>query len=340
MSKVRKEKITLESLLSQFENTDYYKFYNWVKSLELEGKLIPIEGSGLNGVMLKPLYKRYWLISEEVDISNELTYLHPFLNTGYYKSKPEEYAKDSYYINKLSDYLYKYYEELEVAMAINERSFSVFGEEKFLKANKNYFKTRVGFEFERFNVYETPEPFVYYSRTKEAPQSIWIIENKDTWYTLRKLLLEGERKIFGVSIDTVIYIAGKGKVQGFNDFREAFESPSIVESQLLHKDNVFLYFGDLDYEGICMYESVKEKFKDILNIRLNSRLYEKMIDKYRERNIVLQPSNDNQNKNIKGIFISEIREKYHDVINDILESKKYIPQEILNYMDFKKGCKD
>ena len=58
----------------------------------------------------------------------------------------------------------------------------------------------VGLTVDDLNIYETAEPLAYYSVSKETPQNILIIENKDTFYSLRKFLIERHPRILGCSI--------------------------------------------------------------------------------------------------------------------------------------------
>jgi hypothetical protein len=333
---IKKQKITLEELEKQYSKNDYIEFYNLIESMVDQGSLIPIKDSGANG-MVRGLFKRYWLISEIDDISIELRYIHGDLNVSYYRTHPEIYKKDKMYIEKLSRYLYKNSKDLLTPMAINERSFAIFNKEKFLKEVGRGFLSRVRISLDKLNVYETPEPFLYFSKHKNTPQSVWVVENKDTWYSLKKALLEGVNNIFGVRMDTIIYIAGKERVKAFDDFRSALEIPQIMEEHLRCSDNIFYYLGDIDYEGICMYESLKEKISDVINITLNTEFYKKMIDKYESSQIDLPDSKPGQNKNIKGVFFIEMGSEYSDIIKQILMKGLYIPQEILNPIDFMKG---
>lgn len=81
-----------------------------------------------------------------------------------------------------------------------------------------------------------------YDRT--APQNVLIIENKDTFYTVRKYMQEtGKNEILGKKIGTVIFGSGKKAVSSFRDFEFT------AEKYLADSKNRFFYFGDMDYEG-------------------------------------------------------------------------------------------
>lgn len=59
-----------------------------------------------------------------------------------------------------------------------------------------------------------------------------------------------------------------------------------------------------------------------------------MIEKYKNMDINLPVSKDNQNKNIDNKFVNYFDKYYKNEIENILKSGLYIPQEILNVEDF------
>ena len=83
-----------------------------------------------------------------------------------------------------------------------------------------------------------------YTHTREVPQNLLLLENKDTFYSMRRHLLEGKDTILGMKIGTLIYGAGKGILKSFQDFSIC------AEPYMQNRQNQIYYFGDLDYEGI------------------------------------------------------------------------------------------
>ena len=77
---------------------------------------------------------------------------------------------------------------------------------------------------------------------------ILIIENKDTFYDIRRYISQ-TGSILGKEFDTVIYGAGKGIWSTFADYVNQAE-------EYFGADNRLYYFGDLDYEGILIYEHI------------------------------------------------------------------------------------
>ena len=65
---------------------------------------------------------------------------------------------------------------------MNERSFEIFHREKFFQREGGLeFCRKAGIEAAKLSFYETSEPLSYYSCSKQSPQNILIIENKDTF---------------------------------------------------------------------------------------------------------------------------------------------------------------
>ena len=160
--------------------------------------------------------------------------------------------------------------------------------------------------------------------------TILVIENKDTWYTLRKIAIDRklkQLKIFGENIDGLIY--GEG-----NKITKP-KSLEIYAKEMLGRQAKFLYWGDLDFSGIDMFERVRKENPNI-EIKLFNKIYEKMLQLSNEKN--LHDIRKEQNKNIN---ISQFLRSFNDIsiqekIECLLNSNKYIPQEIINYEEFEK----
>jgi len=325
-----KKKITLDELREFFNITTYQDLVQKVYELIERQEISPIKNSKLNGK--KPaLYNSYRIhrMSEDYSIYNEeLKYqLHPTLSNEYYIRNIKIYQQDRHYVLMLNDYIKKHKECLEEAVSYNERSFEIWGREKFLlKEGGLRIIKNLGLTPEDLNVYDTTEPLAYYSHHKEVPQKIVILENKDTFYSMRRHLLIGNSTIFNVEVGTLIYGAGKSIHKSFKDFTFC------VEPYLNDPQNELLYLGDLDYEGILIYENLYNDFKDKVNIKPFCIAYEKMLDR---ANITQLPCmKKGQNVNISDIFLSSFSLPRQEQIKSILSQNRYIPQEILQRKDF------
>ena len=145
------------------------------------------------------------------------------ISVDYYLAHPDMYEKDRNWVLMLNQYLKKHTDALLTPESLNERSFEIWHREKFLD--------------------------------REQGKNILILENKDPFFSMRNYLLNGHTEIFGAEIGTLIYGAGKGIIRSFQDF------DLCAEPYMKHPKNTIYYFGDLDYEGIGIYENLAEKFR-------------------------------------------------------------------------------
>jgi hypothetical protein len=335
MSKLKnlnKKTIELEDIERIFKVKEYRELCELVNNLIEQKEIVQIKNSGGNGK--KPtLYKKYRLIEKSKDYSEfleELSFkLSPKLNISYYKNHLEKYEEHREYILLLSDFIIKEEELLEISVSMNERSFQIWGREKFIQKEEGKVVLKnLGLDQEYLNYYDTSEPLAYYSKDKGSPHTVLILENKDTYFSMRRYLINGGSEILGQNISTLIYGGGKNINKAFKDFEIS------VEEYVSNNENKFLYFGDLDYEGIVIYESLYNLVKDKYNLAPFCKGYEEMINKYMKKEVRLPKTKEGQNRNIKEIFLGEFDAKFQDKIRKILEKNLYIPQEILNITDF------
>lgn len=323
------KKVSLEELANQYRIRDYSLLYKKIIELLEEQKIKPVKASGTNGK--KPaLYCSYWIMEEAKDYSKyekELQYeMLPSINTDYYLKYPEKYVEDREWVFRLNEYLKENRTALQTDISINERSFAIWQREKFLKEEqgKKILK-RCGIELSELHYYETSEPISYFVYDRKVPQNILIIENKDTFYTFRKYMMQGNNTIFGVPFGTLIYGAGKAICKSFRDFRIS------GEPYMLHKENVLYYFGDMDYEGIMIYESFAKEFQNTYQIQPFLEAYQIMTGKAEYEK--LPNMKKGQNQNISDTFFSAFDKESSYKMRKILREGKYIPQEIINIMD-------
>lgn len=328
--KIEKNKVDILEIKNYYKLEYYQEVYEKINYLIKEGIISPIKSSKTNGKSPQ-LYNRYRIIKEK----NETDYTYEILNKINHKLDISKYIKNQNLYEKyrqdilmLSDFLDKNIYKLEKKISINERSFQIFGREKFLLKNGGMTLIKsLGLDEEFLNVYDTTEPLAYYSKDKNTPQNILIIENKDTFYSMRNFVINN-KKIFNKEISTIIYGGGKSIYKSFRDF------DLCVEPYLSYENNKLLYLGDLDYEGISIYETLSEIFKGKFKIIPFIEGYKAMLNKYKNLGIQLPISKERQNQNIRGSFFDYFDEETQNEIMSILNSGTYIPQEILNIEDF------
>lgn len=325
------KRILLEDLLGKRRQWEYGEQYRYIMELLEEGKIKPLKASGKNGK--KPaLYREYWLLEEEEDYSDlieELKFqLVPAISIDYYLSHLRVYQEERPFVLLLNTYLQEKKEKLHFLESVNERSFEIWAKEKFLKEGpgKKILK-HCGLAIDLLKVYETSEPLAHYAHTREVPQKLLILENKDTFYSMRRHLLGGESKILGETFGTLIYGSGKSILRSFQDFDLS------VEPYMTDKRNEILYFGDLDYEGIGIWERLYRLCEGRYEIRPFLRAYEAMLEKA-EKIETLPDTKEQQNRHISPVFFSYFSETTTVKMKNILEKGTYVPQEILNITDF------
>lgn len=324
------KRIDLSQLLGSARDKCYEEQYKVIMGKLEAGLIRPVKASGKNGK--KPaLYHEYWLIEEKNDykeLEHELKYqILPMIQVDYYLSHLETYEKDRRWVLMMNNYLKSGKECLQTMESMNERSFEIWGREKFLKEEQGRrIMKRMGISPESLNLYETTEPLSYYSHTKKTPQNILIIENKDTFYTMRRHLLSGGTAILGMETGTLIYGAGKGILRSFRDF-------SLCAEPYINSDlNKIYYFGDLDYEGIGIYENLYHLFEDKCWIMPMEHAYLAMLHKAADIER-LPDTKEGQNRRPCLTFLKYFTPEDRVRIEEILTAGKYIPQEILSIRD-------
>lgn len=326
------KKRSLDEILGKRIQDSYENQYQYVKALIEREQIKPVKNSIGNGK--KPaLHMQYWLIEEKPDYSawkDELLYrTDPHIQVDYYLHHLELYDQDRQYVRRLSEYLHRNGGMPSFPISRNERSFEIWGEEKFLTSGSGRkILKRCNIDEAALNIYSTAEPFAYYASHRTTPQKILILENKDPFFGMRKFLLEGNTEILGVKIGTLIYGAGKRVVSSFREFEIS------AEPYMKDDKNEILYFGDLDYEGILIYETLAEMFADSGLIKPFIPAYIAMLDKGDVAQ-TLPASKEHQNRNNNGNFFSFFDEHTVGRMKNILERGRYIPQEILNTEDYR-----
>lgn len=327
-----KKRVSLEDIKIIYKLENYTELVKCVKDLIEDGKIKPVIASKTNGK--KPaLFNDYHVLKKKKDYSEyieELKFrLSPSIFNGYYLNNIERYEKDREDILRFNQYIMECKDRLDIDISLNERSFDIWKREKYLRleGGKTLLKN-LRYDIEQLGVYDTIEPIAYYSYHKHMPQNIVIVENKDTFYSMRRYLIQENANLLGVEIGTLIYGAGKGIVKAMEDL------DICVEPYVSDLSNKILYFGDLDYEGIGIYEALYSRFAHRYNIDIFKQAYYTMLDKV-ENIEALPDTKKGQNRNIQDTFLDCFDSSHRDKLMNILENGKYIPQEILNITDFK-----
>ncbi|MEA4925876.1 MAG: DUF2220 family protein [Syntrophomonadaceae bacterium] len=234
---------------------DYLFFHREIEELIESGLLRPVKASGSNG-RIPPLFNKYRVIQPREDYAEygeSIRRLNPRLNISDYLKRPELYKKHLDIVEGLSWYLWYEAALLAEPMSRKERSFSIWGREKLI--DEHFALVREVLRFnglgeDFLNYYDTPEPFFEYVHSRSPEMRVLIIENKDTWFSFRKLMqATGKNVIAGITLDLLLY--GEG-----NKITKKGALEDYAGGMLHHKEGQtirFMYFGDLDLEGIRLF---------------------------------------------------------------------------------------
>jgi hypothetical protein len=295
-----------------------------------KGLISPVKASGINS-RNPSLYNKYRvLINTKKQLCEEhmqeLQSLHPKLDKGFYFKNPDEYRKDRDYVLMLSDYLLDSNQNntLKYRCTMNERSFEIFNNEKLLESKGKVLLKRLGLSLEGLNCYKTHEAFFYILFEPKERLNVLIVENKDTFYSALKYLERKlDREMYGVKVDMLIYGEGKKIVKSFSFISEVSMGTPI--------DRVY-YFGDLDFEGIGIYNSLASKYGKHLIVP-HTALYKEMLFSVKKPPVL----RTGQTEFFLDLFLMYFDEESKDRILKILYNGQYIPQEAVNF-GRKKSC--
>ena len=330
-----KERIELDALRNIIKSEDYLSLVNTIECLENEDCIKPVKSSGKNGKN-PGLYLKYHIIREkdhDEDLIREIKGLHFWISSERFLKHPEKYLSCRTFIYTLSEFLKIHSDKLETALSENERAYQIWKDEKALDKKNGKDNIRLLKEcgvFEKLNTYPTPEPFFDYRRGTDI-HNVLVIENKDTWFTVRKLMLEDPclNSLLGVEFDCIVYGEGNKVTQKINSLEDYLS----IDQPFCGK---VCYWGDLDLKGIDMYLSFKG-ISPRQNICPFIAAYELMIDRFdallknaENKEIFIGHNNQTAPENIEEFYLA-FDEMYADRLAELFSKGYYIPQEILNY---------
>jgi hypothetical protein len=363
-----KKIISAEELQQICQEADYDLFHTEVEQLVESGVLVPVQSSKTNG-RLPPLYNRYRIIKPQEDYTvffESIRRLNPLLNIVGYLQRPELYRKHLEIVEGISKYLWFAQDLLDRPMSRKERSFSLWGREKFMDEYLASVREVLKYNHlaeDFLNYYDTPEPFFEYHHSQAEQMTVLVIENKDTWYTFRKLMqATGKNIIAGTVVNVLLYgegnkITKKGALEEYRatmlgghlgqegqadsffdtDQKEKVPGglstikavPEVVPFAKARCRPSFLYFGDLDWEGIRLFFRTREA-NPSLELKPFSCLYRLMLELAES---VELPNSLDQRGVIGPLpeFLALLGMPEEKSLRALLSEGKYIPQEIVNY---------
>lgn len=239
----------------------------------------------------------------------------------YYIKHPQQFINEQEIIKTINDFIKK--GDHDVA-TVNERAYELFNDEKFFKGDERsqgeVILKRLGLNYSDIGCVDTPEPFFSFCRKDfflRNARNICIIENKDTFWSFKKTVLDSE---YTPNLDMLIYGEGKKILSSFR-FIEEFEiEPSIDK---------FYYFGDLDPEGINIYCELRDKYY-IYNVIPLLEAYVAALEIGRTHELIKTPKQQRISENNIRRFTHFFDEPWDMEIQKLLEGGFYIPQEALS----------
>jgi len=256
---------------------------------------------------------------------NELFLLSSAINIDYYATHSSDYLRDRSHILRINDLICRR-EECEVLTA-NERSYELFGDEKAITAPADasvdgaQILKNLHLTLEDIKAKRVFEPFFWIEKDFSNMQgvtgrTVLIIENKDTFWTLQRAVTDGVL----AGIHLVIYGEGKAILKKF----EYIETVGGVP------EDRYLYFGDIDMEGISIYNQLCARYPEY-GIRPATALYAFILRKAGSDGA--RPLRRPQRAGSLSPFIDYFDAKTGDTVRRIITEKQYLPQEVLNATD-------
>ncbi|MDI6720591.1 Wadjet anti-phage system protein JetD domain-containing protein [Methanoculleus sp.] len=256
---------------------------------------------------------------------NELFSLSPPISIDYYVTHGDEYLRDRNYILRINDLILRR-EECEV-LTINERSYELFGDEKAIampdeaSVKGALILKKLRLTLEDIRAKQVFEPFFWIEKDfsnlqRKTERTVLIVENKDTFWTLQQAVTDGV--LAGVHL--VIYGEGKAILKKF----EYIETVGGVP------DDRYRYFGDIDWEGISIYNRLRARYPEY-DIRPATGLYTYILQKAGFAGA--RPLRRPQRAGNLFPFLDFFDEETGDAIRQIVTAERYLPQEVLNATD-------
>ena len=334
LKKYGKKTISKMDMETVFATSSDEELFEIISALSEKQILFPIKSSKTNGNRLYPIYLKYKVSLPQDTYESELkeiSALHPLLQSnGYLQSKPEEYKKYRFLLQKLDRYLFCRSVN-EISISRKERSFEIFDEEKALD-DKTFcaLLERIGITPNALAFYDTPEYcFNDYIPDRKAQMTLLICENKDIWFNIRRMMFENNAtNIFDAHIDGVVYGCGN-KVSGI--------SALTSYTEFIGSEVKYLYWGDIDRAGLNIYLSAVRANPNI-DIKLFVPAYEEMLRLAQTKNI---PDSDDERNRIEDYsqIFGLVDQNLRTIFEQSIQNNKRIPQEIITYAFLKENMR-
>lgn len=307
-----KQNIALSELENLFSgNINYKSFATIVKELIEEGVLTEKNPKNNNNKEIQLAFKlginHYELKKDFIKHIKDASFsmVDSIDLQAYFKLSEETWNKELPYIKKVNEYILLNKLPVDYVTA-QERSFHIVGDEKWIdeKGGKKILG-RINI-WDKLKITSANDPLMMAVNSFQFSKSEHyhlIVENKATFLALMEVLKDTKftSLIFGSGWKIVSNIVMLEKQLGIKGTHKLY------------------YFGDLDHEGISIWNSLNQKIRTELAIDFYTELLKKPYSIGKET----QQKNEIALKN----FIKNYNSKEQENILKLLEKGAYLPQE-------------
>ena len=317
LTKYKRKMISIDTLFSFCSGkVNLTEFSAAVLSLKNRQVLVEVNASqryiGNAALCLKYRIQIHFLHSDAIEaVQREIVQkkFHPLMDLSYYYlHELKDWETDRKYLLNLSAYLEQYGLPMQ-SMGEQERSYRIFGDEKFLLQGGKRILERTGL-LKKFKLRNEADPLMIAVNFESATQAVHrhlIVENKATYYGLLETLPSTRftSLVFGSGWKIVANLKQLPKQLGLENCAHAY-----------------YYFGDLDNEGITIWHTLFEEHE----VQPAIEFYRQLLSNLPSPGKSTQLSNAAAIRKFSGFFTEAEAER----ICDILLQGYYYPQETLD----------
>lgn len=296
-------------------SVSYENFEAGIRKL-VEEEILIEKGTKVNSLALNYGVNHYILQKDKIDeVNNYILKFSKEIDLGdYFKLSEEAFHKELPLIQAVNDYI------LNNGLPDNyvtsqERSFNILGDEKWIdEKNGKKLLERIKV-WDKLKIVNDSDPLMLAVNVNGFEKPVHyhlIVENKATFLALMDILRE-------TNYTTLIYGCGWKIVSNYY----------MIDKQLNLKDkNEFMYFGDIDKEGISIWNSLNEK----MQVSVAIDFYEELLKK----DYSIGKKNQKRNEAAINNFLKFFKTSEKEVLMNMINNGGYLPQEGLNKEELKR----
>ena len=324
LSDRRRKTVSLDELQQCCCSMEYEDFWRMVQQMEADAVLQPVRASGQDFGGLSRKYRVFTgrLFSAGTDqiqqdiqqdgMSSRLDF------SWYYRQPIGCWQQDRPFLQRLSRYIRQRYGASE-PVSVQQRSYEIFGDEKFLLERGRALLSHVGISEMDLGIGGQPDPLMMAVNPPGLAPLVCqhlAVENKAAYYGLFPCL-DGSgfaSLIFGSGWKLVGNLSGLPQQCGRTRAR-----------------HVVWYFGDFDWEGLSIWHALSAV--DGIDVRLAVPFYAALLPHAAASGKAYQQKNSAALEAFCTHFTPDMAWQWQD----ILQRKRYYPQETLRLDELRQG---